>query len=72
MSSTVTSIRIDDELLKEAKEYASFEGKTLGEWVCDILSEKLQDDKDYKEAIHRLRTSESVVSMEEMMSKYGM
>ena len=73
MATVSTSLRLDLKLHEWLKEYADFHGNTVTSVITEILSEKMQDDLDYVEAIESLNDSvgKKNISREEMLRKYG-
>ncbi|EKQ3716277.1 hypothetical protein P4617_002481 [Enterococcus faecalis] len=70
---SLTTIRLDDELLQWIDEYAAFNGVTKTKVIRDILMEKMQDDEDYLDAISSIEESknEPIISREEMLKRFG-
>lgn len=73
ISLSLTTIRLDDELLQWIDEYAAFNGVTKTKVIRDILMEKMQDDEDYLDAISSIEESknEPIISREEMLKRFG-
>lgn len=70
---TLTTIRLDDDLLQWINEYAEFNGITKTRLIRDILMEKMQDDEDYLEGVNSVNESadEAIISREDMLMRYG-
>lgn len=70
---SLTTIRLDDDILKWIDEYAEFNGVTKTKLIRDILMEKMQDDEDYLDAIASIEESKEspTVSRQEMIKRYG-
>ncbi|EAE5953664.1 hypothetical protein K0I04_002480 [Enterococcus faecalis] len=70
---SLTTIRLDDELLQWIDEYAAFNGVTKTKVIRDILMEKMQDDEDYLDTISSIEESknEPIISREEMLKRFG-
>lgn len=73
ISLSLTTIRLDDELLQWIDEYAAFNGVTKTKVIRDILMEKMQDDEDYLDTISSIEESknEPIISREEMLKRFG-
>lgn len=73
ISLSLTTIRLDDELLQWIDEYAAFNGVTKTKVIRDILMEKMQDDEDYLDAISSIEESknEPIISREEILKRFG-
>ena len=70
MSTVSTSIRIDEKLLEKGKQEAAFNGISFNAFICDLLSEHLQDVEDYNDAVKISIQKGKRVSREEMLNKY--
>jgi len=70
---SLTTIRLDDDILKWIDEYAEFNGVTKTKLIRDILMEKMQDDEDYLDAIASIEESKDdpTISREDMLKRYG-
>ncbi|EKI7437348.1 hypothetical protein PF973_002603 [Enterococcus faecalis] len=70
---SLTTIRLDDELLQWIDEYAAFNGVTKTKVIRDVLMEKMQDDEDYLDTISSIEESknEPIISREEMLKRFG-
>jgi predicted DNA-binding protein len=71
MSTVSTSIRIDKELHSRVKEEARFNGVSLNAFIVELLSNKIQDEEDYHDAMRVLRKNNKTISREEMLKRYG-
>lgn len=73
ISLSLTTIRLDDELLQWIDEYAAFNGVTKTKVIRDVLMEKMQDDEDYLDTISSIEESknEPIISREEMLKRFG-
>ena len=70
---SLTTIRLDDDILHWIDEYAEFNGVTKTKLIRDILMEKMQDDEDYLDAVRSIEEfkDEPTISREEMLKRYG-
>jgi predicted DNA-binding protein len=71
MPTVNTSIRMSEALFGRAKEEAEFNGVSLNAWIVDLLTEKIQDQEDYHDAMAVLRENNKSISREEMLEKYA-
>jgi hypothetical protein len=71
MSTTLTSIRIDDDLLAKGKEEADFNGISFNALISNLLAERLQDIEDYNDCVKISKENNVPISREEIMRKYG-
>lgn len=68
----LTTIRLDEGLLSWIKELADFNGISTTKMVEEILSEKMQDEQDYLDALASIKESDGkTISHAEMMKRYG-
>ncbi|WDA67509.1 DUF6290 family protein [Lactococcus lactis] len=68
----LTTIRLDEGLLSWIKELADFNGISTTKMVEEILSEKMQDEQDYLDALASIKESDgNTISHAEMMKRYG-
>ncbi|GAA3266374.1 hypothetical protein LMG8520_2096 [Lactococcus lactis subsp. lactis] len=68
----LTTIRLDEGLLSWIKELADFNGISTTKMVEEILSEKMQDEQDYLDALASIKESDgNTISHGEMMKRYG-
>ena len=72
MSSTTTTIRINQELLMKGKQEADFNGISFNALMCNLLSERLQDIEDYNDCVRISKENNPTVSREEMMKEMGL
>ena len=74
MATKSTSLRLDEELLDRVKAEAKFEGVSLNFFIADMLAEKLQDIKDYYDAVETVKESRGkpIISRGEMARRYGL
>ncbi|MDR1083081.1 MAG: type II toxin-antitoxin system HicB family antitoxin [Coriobacteriales bacterium] len=71
MPTVNTSIRMDKELFSRVKEEAIFNGVSLNAFIVELLSEKIQDEEDYHDAMTVLREHNKSISREEMLKTYA-
>jgi len=62
---------MQDDLFRRVKEEAKFQGTSFNAYVVEILTEKIQDEEDYHEAMAVLKEGNESISREEMIRKYG-
>jgi len=60
-----------DSLFNRVKEEAQFQGVSFNAYVVDLLTEKLQDEEDYHDAVAVIRENNKPISREEMLRQYG-
>ncbi|MDF7639112.1 DUF6290 family protein [Lactobacillus sp. ESL0791] len=63
---TVTTIRFSDDVYQKVKEMADFEGESVSTYMRKAITEKVEDQQDYQEAIKMLKKSTGTVSAEEV------
>ncbi|RHW49248.1 hypothetical protein DS834_07905 [Lactobacillus bombicola] len=63
---TVTTIRFQDNVYQKVKEMADFEGENVSTYMKNAITEKVEDQQDYQEAIKILEASTGTVSAEEV------
>lgn len=69
----VTSLRFDKEQYHEVHELAAFYGVSVTRFMREAVLEKVEDDKDYNEAIERLRDKDkTIVSRAEILNELGL
>ena len=71
MSTVNTSIRMSADLLSRAKEEAKFNGVSLNAFIVELLTERIQDQEDYHDAMMVLKEDNKSISREEMLKKYA-
>ncbi|MCL2024658.1 MAG: DUF6290 family protein [Coriobacteriia bacterium] len=71
MPTVSTSIRMSEDLLSRAKEEAQFHDLSLNAFIVELLSEKIQDEEDYHDAMTVLKENNRAISREEMLKKYA-
>jgi hypothetical protein len=62
---------MSEALFGRAKEEAKFNGVSLNAFIVDLLTEKIQDQEDYHDAMMVLQEKNKAVSREEMLEKYA-
>ncbi|WEV52093.1 DUF6290 family protein (plasmid) [Lactobacillus sp. ESL0731] len=63
---TVTTIRFPDNVYQKIKEMADFEGETISTFMRKAVTEKVEDQQDYQEAIKMLKKSTGTVPADEV------
>jgi RHH-type transcriptional regulator, rel operon repressor / antitoxin RelB len=63
---TVTTIRFPDNVYQKVKEMADFEGENVSTYMRNAVTEKVEDQQDYQEAIKMLEASTGTVPAEEV------
>ncbi|RMC24902.1 MULTISPECIES: type II toxin-antitoxin system RelB family antitoxin [unclassified Lactobacillus] len=63
---TVTTIRFPDDVYQKVKEMADFEGENVSEYIIKAVTEKVEDQQDYQEAIKIFKRTTETVSAEEV------
>lgn len=63
---TVTTIRFSENVYRKVKEMADFEGENVSTYMRNAITEKVEDQQDYQEAIKMLNESTGTVSAEEV------
>ncbi|MDF7683759.1 DUF6290 family protein [Lactobacillus sp. ESL0679] len=63
---TVTTIRFPDNVYQKIKEMAEFDGETISTYMRKAVTEKVEDQQDYQEAIKMLNESTGTVSADEV------
>jgi RHH-type transcriptional regulator, rel operon repressor / antitoxin RelB len=48
---TTATIRFPDDIYQKVKEMADFEGENVSEYIIKAVTEKVEDQQDYQEAI---------------------
>lgn len=71
MSTVNTSIRMSEALFGRVKEEASFNGVSLNAFIVNLLTEKIQDEEDYHEAMSVLKENNPSISREEILKRYA-
>lgn len=59
---------IDPELRNRVKAVAALQGKTMKEWLTDIIIEKLEDDIDTREGLAALGDTEGKISLKDYLA----
>lgn len=63
------TIRIDDKLYDEIVRSADFNGLSIADYIRETLSERVQDEQDYKEVVKTIQTTTETVSREEVIKQ---
>ncbi len=71
MATINTSIRLPEELFSRVKDEAEFNGISLNAFIVELLSDRIQDEEDYHDAMSVLKEDNVIVSREEMLKKYA-
>jgi hypothetical protein len=62
---------MSEALFSRVKEEAKFNGVSLNAFIVDLLTEKIQDEEDYHDAMSVLKEENEAISREEMLKKYA-
>ena len=71
MSTVNTSIRMNEYLFTRVKEEAKFHGVSLNAFIVELLTDKIQDEEDYHDAMAVLKEDNEAISRKEMLKKYA-
>lgn len=63
---TTVTIRFPDNVYQKVKEMADFEGENVSTYMRNAITEKVEDQQDYQEAIKILEKTTETVSAEEV------
>lgn len=63
---TTVTIRFPDNVYQKVKEMADFEGENISTYMRNAITEKVEDQQDYQEAIKILEKTTETVSAEEV------
>lgn len=63
------TIRIDDKLYDEIVRSADFNGLSIADYIRETLSERVQDEQDYKDVVKTNQTTTETVSREEVIKQ---
>ncbi|MFL2044356.1 DUF6290 family protein [Weissella hellenica] len=63
------TVRIDNELHDEVEQSADFNGLSIADYIRETLSERVQDEQDYKEVVKTIQTTTETVSREEVIKQ---
>jgi hypothetical protein len=62
---------MSEALFGRVKEEASFNGVSLNAFIVNLLTEKIQDEEDYHEAMSVLKENNPSISREEILKRYA-
>jgi hypothetical protein len=69
----VTTVRLKDDTMAWAKEYADFKGMSVTGMLADLIEEARQDDEDYTEAMKIINSDDrKYISSEELKVTLGL
>ena len=71
-TTTTTTIRLDEDLLKKGKQEADFNGISFNALMCNLLVERLQDIEDYNDCVKASKENNPIVSREQIMREMGL
>ncbi|CAK1242886.1 DUF6290 family protein [Fructobacillus tropaeoli] len=70
---SVTTVRLKDDTMAWAKEYAEFKGMTVTAFIASLIDEARQDDEDYADAMKVIKSeNREYVSPSEIKAKFGL
>jgi predicted DNA-binding ribbon-helix-helix protein len=70
---SVTTVRLQDDTMAWAKEYADFKGISVTALIANLIEEARQDDEDYADAVKVINSeNRDYVSPEEIKAKFNL
>ena len=70
---SVTTVRLQDDTMAWAKEYADFKGMSVTGLIAELIEEARRDDEDYADAMKVINSeNREYVSPEEIKAKLGL
>lgn len=63
----VTTVRFQEDVYKEAKELASFNGENITTFIRKAVEEKIENEQDYEDCVNAVKSMKKTISREEVM-----